>query len=116
MKIHKYSLHTWLSHLKNLDGSVKCVSFDVFDTLLRRRIAPPDQVKVPAAKMVVETLKVHGTETSLGECLEVRRTVTRRLREKAAAEGRDPECHIRSIIESWLRYYLPQVATEENRI
>ena len=114
MKVNKNSLKAWFSKLKNLDGGVKCVSFDVFDTLLRRRIAPPEQVKVPAAKTVVKILKVHGTERSIGECLEVRRTVTRRLREKAAAEGRDPECHIRSIIESWLRYYLPQAATEEN--
>ena len=114
MKINKNSLNAWLSQLKNFDRGVKYVSFDVFDTLLRRRIAPPDQVKVPAAKAVVEILKVYGTERSLGECFETRKIVTRQLHKKAAAEGRDPECHIRRIIENWLRFYLPQAATEEN--
>lgn len=103
-----------LNFIENQDASIKCVSFDVFDTLIHRKIAPPDQVIVPPAGAVVKLLKSFGIKESLMDCLKVRQKVTRQLQDAACRAGYDPECHIREIIVAWLQHYLPTEDAAEN--
>ncbi|KPJ75502.1 MAG: hypothetical protein AMJ54_14835, partial [Deltaproteobacteria bacterium SG8_13] len=102
-------LHAYLAaHADHSD----CISFDVFDTLVRRRIAPPAQVKVPAAKTLVEILSAHRIEETVQGCLETRQIVSRYLRKTEVGKGSDPECPIRRIITAWLQHYLAETVSE----
>ena len=91
-----------------------CISFDVFDTLVRREIAPPSQVKIPAAKSLVEVLSTHGIEETTEGCLRTRQIVARDLRKDAVSNGRDPECPIRTIFTAWLQHYLGEELREKD--
>ncbi len=82
------------------------ISFDVFDTLLCRRIEPPDQVKVPAARHLSRWLAEKGVRVSISECLESRSKTEQQLRKQASEAGHDPECHIDDLFAQWVRTYL----------
>jgi predicted HAD superfamily hydrolase len=107
-------LNCILDFIKKQGPAIKCVSFDVFDTLMHRKIAPPDQVMVPAARSVVKILDSYGIKEALGDCLQVRQKVTRQLKDAAHRSGHDPECHIREIIAAWLQHYLPSEDVSEH--
>ena len=77
--MYNIKLQQILYKIEKLDSKLKCVSFDVFDTLIHRKIAPPDQVMVPAAKTVVELLKNHEIIESVSDCLTARKIVTEQL-------------------------------------
>jgi len=90
-----------------------CFSFDVFDTLVRRRIAPPAQVKIPSAKALVEILAGHQISETTEACLKTRQIVSQNLRKAALDKGNDPECPIRQIITAWLQHYLGDAVVEQ---
>ena len=79
-------------------ATAECFSFDVFDTLVRRRVAPPDLVQVPAARAVVGILAERGLAATVDGVLNVRAEVYAELRDAAALRGDDPEAHIRDIV------------------
>ena len=103
-----------MEFLETQGANIKCVSFDVFDTLMHRKIAPPDQVIVPAARAVIQILQSNRISDSLVGCIKVRQRVTQRLKMAASRAGNDPECHIREIITAWLQHYLPYEVAVEN--
>ena len=92
--------------LRSREERTDIVSFDVFDTLVRRSIAPPQQVKVPAAKKMVEILAEHRISTTVEACLQSRQLVSRILRKSEADRGNDPEAPIRQIFTDWLQHHL----------
>jgi predicted HAD superfamily hydrolase len=102
------NINTLKSYINFLSSSIKVISFDVFDTLLHRRLAPPEQVWVPAAKAVIKILKSHDIETTLSSCLKTRHLVTQELSKSTLKSGRDRECHIKDIFSQWLRCYLTE--------
>jgi len=79
------------------DNGVKIVSIDVFDTLLIRKIDPPDEVK----RVVSDNVERSGLlDISSNELLTLRNKCEKRLRSEAQKNNYDPECSIREIMSS----------------
>lgn len=85
------------SLLARLLPDVDVVSFDVFDTLVGRRIAPPDQVKRLAASLAVRLIAPFGITAGIDQLLELRDRVEDRLRREAQLRGGDTECSFSAI-------------------
>jgi predicted HAD superfamily hydrolase len=77
--------------LDNLDR-FDVISFDVFDTLLERRVEPPDVVKERSAAFLSELLR--GFDIRLGpeDVLGRRQAIEGRLRRLSVEQGFDAEC------------------------
>lgn len=78
------------------------VSFDVFDTLIRRRVAPPEISKVPAAKTLVTELSKQGISISLKEAIKRRFEIEKRIGQNSKAAGNDWEHPIDKVFEEWI--------------
>jgi predicted HAD superfamily hydrolase len=89
------ALQTWL--LPRLE-SIRCVSFDVFDTLLARCIEPPDDLQ----RRVAELLAWKIGNVSPEEALLARREVESGLRRVSLSSGMDHECHFDPLVEGWV--------------
>lgn len=93
---------------------VRIVSFDVFDTLLYRTVAPPDVLKRRAANYASQLLSGRGFPMTTEVFLFVRNESEARLRAEAVQRGFDPECQISDILRETLRTLCgPDVAAEE---
>ncbi|BHH83333.1 HAD family hydrolase [Desulforhopalus sp. 52FAK] len=55
-----YSLHDLIAEGRKLAENKTTVTFDLFDTLLIRRVHDPDLVKLPVARFISELSKTHG--------------------------------------------------------
>ncbi|MCB1954232.1 MAG: glycosyltransferase [Rhodocyclaceae bacterium] len=78
---------------------VRCVSFDIFDTLLGRCVEPPELVH----RRVAEALRARLDPPPPLERIEaVRREVETALRHAALQSGTDHECHFDPLIEGWV--------------
>ncbi|MFI5322030.1 MAG: HAD hydrolase-like protein [Thermodesulfobacteriota bacterium] len=76
------------------------MSFDVFDTLLIRKIDPPDEVK----RIVSNNVERAGLlDISANELLTLRNNCEEKLRMEAQDNKFDPECSIREIMDSVTR-------------
>ncbi len=84
--------------LNNLDR-FDVISFDVFDTLLRRRIEPPDLVKKQSAICLSKHLQSLGIPVKPDDIISRRKAVEIRLRRHAAEEGFDAECLFTELVE-----------------
>lgn len=93
-------------------AQVDLISFDVFDTLLARQVAPPDQTKVPAARELVRLLAEVGIERTLKEVLAARDAAEKQLRSAAARAGQDPECQIRELCAAWVARFFQGAEAE----
>jgi FMN phosphatase YigB (HAD superfamily) len=82
------------------------ISFDVFDTLLYRRIAPPERVRVPAARRYCEIAARHGIETDAQRAEAARSAIEGRLRSESFRAGMDAECAQGAVFTHWLRQLL----------
>lgn len=79
-------------------GDAQVVSFDIFDTLLARRIEPPEAVHQAVARHLAEALGHDDAES----VLKARYEEERKLREEAATAGLDFECHYDEILQRWI--------------
>lgn len=79
-------------------SEIKVISFDVFDTLLIRKIDPPEEVKKIISSLASEILPI-----SPNEYLSLRDTAELQLRNNAKNMGFDTECSIEGIIEYMLK-------------
>jgi hypothetical protein len=64
-------------------------SFDVFDTLLRRRLDPPEEVKLLVAQRISECLAGSGIDRDAEGILAERNKVEDDLRQAARSRGLD---------------------------
>ena len=88
-------LRAWLqSRLE----SIRCVSFDVFDTLLARCIEPPDDLQRRVAALLAGKIGNISPEAAL----QIRREVESDLRRAALSSGMDHECHFDPLVEGWV--------------
>ena len=94
--------------------SIKIVSFDVFDTLVLRKIAPPDLVKVPSARIVSEILGDYGKTAKPSECLKKRTQIENHLKRKKPDVKETNIFHIKNIIRNWFYSYLTEKIREEH--
>lgn len=80
--------------------SIRCVSFDIFDTLLARCIEPPEAVHVRVAALLAEKIG----HDSVNAVLHARRAVEADLRRAALSNGADHECHFDPLVEGWVAH------------
>lgn len=90
---------TWLERHNHYD----VYSFDVFDTLLRRRIAPPELVKQLVAEHISEILARSGTPVSPKEISTHRTRVEEALWRKAESGGKDADYHLDDVVAETLK-------------
>jgi predicted HAD superfamily hydrolase len=84
--------------LNNLDR-FDVISFDVFDTLLKRRIEPPDLVKEQSAAFLSQYLQTLGIPLTPEDILARRKAIETQLRSQAVEEGFDAECLFAKLAE-----------------
>jgi predicted HAD superfamily hydrolase len=88
------ALKLWLEARLN---TTRCVSFDVFDTLLARCIEPPEELQIRVAVLLADKIG----HASAVEVLQARREVEAELRHVALCDGMDHECHFDPLVEGW---------------
>jgi FMN phosphatase YigB (HAD superfamily) len=91
--------------LERAAGRVELVSFDVVDTVVARRVAPPEQTKVPAARELARLLARRGVEAALPDVLAARDAAEQELRAATARAGGDGECHLRALCRAWVERF-----------
>ncbi len=96
---------------KNMNASsfaeYDVVSFDLFDTLVRRHIHDPELVKVPVAKYIAHLLsREYGITVSYRQVLKRRYDLEAGLRENSVKKGYDYECKYHDIIKAILSSFL----------
>ena len=79
-------------------ASFTTISFDVFDTLVRRDVDPPELVKQHTAKWVEIEYQRRGIPLSEHLFAEQRGRIEQKLRCEALANGSDFECSIRDVL------------------
>ena len=81
-------------------GEVRFVSFDVFDTLVARRIDPPELVHDRVAEGFAAIVGEGCDATAL---LRLRRDAENELRTSTASSGGDYECHHDDLLALWVQ-------------
>ncbi len=84
--------------LNNLDR-FDVISFDVFDTLLERRVEPPELVKEQSAAFLSKYLQSLGVPLKPDDILARRKAIETRLRRRAVEQGFDAECRFIELAE-----------------
>jgi len=88
--------------LRSLPSDIRVVSFDVFDTLVERRIRPPEQVKWLAARRFLEGVRPKLTVLQ-ARVVEIRGEVEAELRELSRTAGLDGECRFTQVARGMAR-------------
>jgi predicted HAD superfamily hydrolase/GT2 family glycosyltransferase len=85
---------------------LKCVSFDIFDTLLARVIEPPEAVQMA----VCHELALHlGDNYSPESLWQARQKAENHLRAAARENMGDGECHFNDLVEDWVDELNPEI-------
>ena len=90
---------TWLER----HNEYEVYSLDVFDTLLRRRIDPPELIKALAAEYLSARLVQHGMTISQVEILEQRRRCEELLLQEALSKGKDADYCLDDVMRETLK-------------
>lgn len=101
MKIPKYySLAPLIKKGKELARDVDTVSFDLFDTLLIRRIHDPDMVKLPVARYVADMAMEKGLNWTQAQVQDLRDSIEQQHRDETGKTFDDFEaCYPRYMKE-----------------
>lgn len=92
MKIPKYySLPGLIQKGKEIAATVDTVSFDLFDTLLVRRIHDPDLVKLPVARFIANLAQQKGLNWNQEQVQNLRDTIEQRHRRETGEKFEDHE-------------------------
>ena len=78
-------------------------SFDVFDTLLRRRVHPPEIIKQLVAEDLSDRLASHGVHVSPQEIMTHRNKAEETLRQEAKSKGGDAQCFLDDITTATIK-------------
>ena len=89
-------------HLEHID----VVSFDVFDTLLVRRVHDPDLVKVPVARFISSIAESHGIHMEWQQVQERRDEIEQAMRQKTGEKFVDLEAHYPTLMTQTLKSIL----------
>lgn len=97
------SLLALRAKLDQLPPRIRCISFDVFDTLLARCVEPPDSLqRRVCAKIAAKLGAPHSTES----VWQARCSVENELRHACQMRGGDHECHFEPLVERWVERLL----------
>ena len=101
MKIPKYySLPSLIARGREIAAEFDTVSFDLFDTLLIRRIHDPDLVKLPVARYIANLAGQKGLQWTESRVQELRDTIEARHRKETGEKFDDHEaCYPRYMKE-----------------
>jgi len=110
MNIPKYySLPALIRKGKEIAATVDTVSFDLFDTLLVRRIHDPDLVKLPVARFIADMAQEKGLNWSQERVQNLRDTIEQRHRRETGEKFDDHEaCYPR-----YMQEMLSEIFAEE---
>lgn len=109
-----YTLPALLKAAERAVGHCDTVSFDLFDTLLIRRIHDPDLVKLPVARYIAELAGQHGVACPWYRVQEIRDTVEQQHRYHTGQEHADQEaCYPRFMGETLEKIFGPDAPLEE---
>jgi len=86
-----YSLRKLISAGKEISVSCSTISFDLFDTLLIRRIHDPDLVKLPVARYISELAKKDGIEITWQRVQRLRDQIEKEQRRETGLKYEDQE-------------------------
>ncbi len=113
MKIPKYySLPSLIRKGKELAPSVDVVSFDLFDTLLIRRIHDPDLVKLPVARYVANMAREKGLQWTQTQVQQLRDSIEQRHRQETGESFDDHEACYPRYMKEMLKEIFSEDATE----
>lgn len=109
-----YSLKRLIQEGRRLASECETVSFDLFDTLLVRRIHDPDLVKLPVARYIAARANLDGVVISWEKVQKIRDLIEQQQRAETAQEYVDHEaCYPvfmeRVLREIWAADYQPKV-------
>jgi len=85
------TLENLIAAAERIIDDVDTVSLDVFDTVLIRRVASPDLIKLPVARFVAEKANALGIETNWLEVARLRNRIEARHREENGEKHPDHE-------------------------
>jgi predicted HAD superfamily hydrolase len=86
-----YSLESLITTARKVAVDKKVVSFDLFDTLLIRRIHDPDLVKLPVARYISGLAGTVGSTVSWPKIQELRDSIEQQQRQKTGEKFADQE-------------------------
>lgn len=86
-----YSLAKLVEHARNRITEFETVTFDLFDTLLIRRIHDPDQVKLPVAHYISALSDNHGIMKSWRTVQKIRDRIEQQQRQETGKKFEDHE-------------------------
>jgi predicted HAD superfamily hydrolase len=98
-----YSLKKFIQEGRRLASGCQTVSFDLFDTLLVRRIHDPDIVKLPVARYISSRARQVGIESSWQTVQKLRDRVEQQQRAETAKTFDDHEACYPVFMEKTLR-------------
>lgn len=119
MKIPKYySLSSLVKRGRELAPEVDVVTFDLFDTLLVRRIHDPDLVKIPVARFVANMAQEKGLNWNWQQVQDLRDSIETRHRQETGKSFADHEACYPLYIHELLAEIFGDDANEElfNRV
>ena len=98
-----YSLEQLIEQGRRLTPSCDTISFDLFDTLLIRRIHDPDVVKLPVARYISSLANQHGIRKSWQAVQKLRDRIEQQQRDETGANFDDHEACYPVFMEKTLR-------------
>lgn len=108
-----YSLPSLLRHAARLARDCDAVSFDLFDTLLIRRVPDPNMVKVPVARFIAARARDLGLHWSWQKVLGLRDKVEEEQRARTGKRYVDHEARYPDFIaETLSRLFGPRVPAD----
>ena len=113
MKIAKfYALSSLIRRGKEIAPTVDTVSFDLFDTLLIRRIHDPDLVKLPVARFVADMARNAGLQWTEERVQKLRDSIEKRHRAETGKKFDDHEACYPQYMQEMLREIFGDIADE----
>ncbi len=113
MKIPKYySLPALIREGKKIAPTVGTVTFDLFDTLLIRRIHDPDLVKLPVARFVADLARAEGLNWNQQQVQDLRDDIEKRHRRETGQKFDDHEACYPYYMQEMLTKIFSDVADE----
>ena len=98
-----YTLAKLVDHARSRMAEFETVTFDLFDTLLIRRIHDPDQVKLPVAQYISALTDNHGTMKSWRTVQKIRDRIEQQQRQETGQKFEDHEACYPIFMEQTLK-------------
>ena len=103
-KIKIKSKKEFTQKILSLTSEVELFSFDIFDTLLARKIEPPEAIHEALCTHISHYLE---EKKGFDEVLKLRKESEWALRERAHRNGLDFECHYIDLLDEWTKRLSP---------